>query len=436
VAGYATAVDAFDQTCKEHDRAYAQASSQKQLDDADMRFYNQNVGKGPVRSAAAVGVRFFGPRKGVLASKAKKKPDTCSLKQGPSINRTNNNKQIYQAKPKQNIPTMQRRRNKPNNTLTSAPVARSKTVRIPKPVLRNSPNGVVVKHREFWRTITSNTSVSIVTTNINPGRRDIFSWLSNVAMNYEQYRFRKLSFTFVSAQATSYAGRVGMAHTSNPTSSGPKNRNDFFNVTPNVEESPWEDMVLNVPVSGKKLFVRGLSQTVGGTSNTYDEGQICLMAAMNPASADICGEVFVEYELELFSPIYPRHFGGRVDITSPTDTVPFGTAMTVANGYNPFEWNTGNALALSTGTEVLIVFRFTGTGLAYTLPTYVQYGGSVGSITNISNVVNTAGTTQTIVAYLSSPEDGDQLTVPGGESTTTTAVAIFTGPYDRFSVDA
>jgi len=51
--GYYTAVDAFDQTCKEHDIAYDIGTGLKK---ADFKFYRQNIGQGIKRSAAALGV--------------------------------------------------------------------------------------------------------------------------------------------------------------------------------------------------------------------------------------------------------------------------------------------------------------------------------------------------------------------------------------------
>jgi len=52
-AGYYTAVDEFDQTCKEHDIAYDIGTALKK---ADYTFYRQNIGRGIKRSAAALGV--------------------------------------------------------------------------------------------------------------------------------------------------------------------------------------------------------------------------------------------------------------------------------------------------------------------------------------------------------------------------------------------
>lgn len=67
VAGYGPARSHFDQTCKDHDAAYARAKTDEDYRKADERFYQQNFGKSIGRSAAAVAVkhggRFFHSRK-------------------------------------------------------------------------------------------------------------------------------------------------------------------------------------------------------------------------------------------------------------------------------------------------------------------------------------------------------------------------------------
>lgn len=47
------AIDEFDATCKTHDCAYDLGYDKKK---ADYQFYHKNIGKGPKRSAAAIGV--------------------------------------------------------------------------------------------------------------------------------------------------------------------------------------------------------------------------------------------------------------------------------------------------------------------------------------------------------------------------------------------
>jgi hypothetical protein len=51
------AVDDFDSTCKEHDASYA---NRKNMTQADYNFFKQNIGKGVMRSGAAIAVGAFG----------------------------------------------------------------------------------------------------------------------------------------------------------------------------------------------------------------------------------------------------------------------------------------------------------------------------------------------------------------------------------------
>lgn len=70
VAGYGPARSHFDQTCKDHDAAYARAKTDEDFRRADEKFYQSNFGKSIGRSAAAVAVkyggRFFHSRKSAM----------------------------------------------------------------------------------------------------------------------------------------------------------------------------------------------------------------------------------------------------------------------------------------------------------------------------------------------------------------------------------
>lgn len=60
VAGYGPARSEFDQTCKDHDAAYARARTPQDFEEADRRFYQANYGKSTIRSAAATAVKYGG----------------------------------------------------------------------------------------------------------------------------------------------------------------------------------------------------------------------------------------------------------------------------------------------------------------------------------------------------------------------------------------
>lgn len=436
--------DAFDQTCKEHDHVYAVTKDSTKRDAADAKFYRENFGKGWKRSAAALAAYYAGPR----APKGQPKPSLrgfptratpASTKRGHLIeskfklhlnSTTPNNHSLPTPLVVKTLKMSNRNRNKKNGARSTAPVAVSRTVRIPPAKLRSSGNTVTVSHREYWRAITSTTGSSIVTRNINPGRADMFPWLSNVASNYEQYRFKRLKFTYVSVQATSYSGRVGMAYESNPSAPGPSSRGDFFNVSPNVEESPWEDMDLHVKTTKEILFVRGYGQTTGGTYNTYDFGQVSLLAALNPDSATVCGEVFVDYEIELFNPVFQRVLGGAIIASGETAAAPFGTALVVSTGFAGYTWESATEISLVASMDLITTITFVGTGLAQTNPTYQQGSASTGTLTTISNVINAALTSQVITVRTYGGQQGDNIVVAGGLSTTITSVVLYSGAYN------
>jgi hypothetical protein len=65
--------------------------------------------------------------------------------------------------------------------------------------VRNS-NGISVSHREYVGQIALPNTTAFDATHytINPGNASLFPWLSNLAINFQEYRFRGLVFTFQS----------------------------------------------------------------------------------------------------------------------------------------------------------------------------------------------------------------------------------------------
>ncbi len=97
----------------------------------------------------------------------------------------------------------------------SAAVAYSKLQGSSRPEFLSVPRSgdlrIRVRHREFVNDISGNTSFGTVGYYINPGLRSSFPWLSNVANNFETYRFNKLCYEYRTASATSEIGKALLA---------------------------------------------------------------------------------------------------------------------------------------------------------------------------------------------------------------------------------
>jgi len=316
---------------------------------------------------------------------------------------------------------------KSNNTVTNAPVAMSKTIRLRKPKTSSRDGVTTITHREYVAPVLASTTTRIVTLWANPGLSN-FPWLRDIALNYEQYEFTKLVYTFVSAAATSERGRVSMSFQYDPTADEPFSRVEHFSIIPNVEEAPWEDMVLPVQCTNGKRYVR-VGQLTTGTLNTYDYGKLNVMTAMNANSTSQLGEIFVEYTVKLHNPQFAQIAAGEIQTNGSSASLYFGDVPpTVISGQSPVTWVQYNLLQLNTTKPLIILLDFAGTGLALISPTLVTTGSSSGTISVKYNIISATAVSQVICFTVKRNEPGDRIQITG-TATTITSCNIFTGLY-------
>jgi hypothetical protein len=180
----------------------------------------------------------------------------------------------------------------------SVPAAVSTVVRgRGKPRMRSTPEGIRVVHSELIGVLLSS-STAFTTTSfvINPGRVDVFPWLSNIASNYDQYRMHGLKFRLVSSTGTSNAGKAGLSYDYDSTDPVPLSRVDFYAMSEHVEGPVWANMELVVPCNNKLLFVNTHTNT---DSKLIDNGMVvAFVDGFNGVVADI----IVEYDVTLVKP--------------------------------------------------------------------------------------------------------------------------------------
>jgi hypothetical protein len=448
--------DEFDATCKIHDGAYAQPTNSKARSKADSVFFHQNFGKGPKRTIAALAVKAASkimraqeanptgqrlrgsnvtPTRG---PKPNPKPRIPAVSRAAArLNQRRGNTQqghlINSITNKQLITTPSHtmsRKYKANNTRSKAPVAISKTIRTSKPKLQTRNGQTVITHREYVGAVSASITGNYATKNCNPGISSSFPWLSSIAGGYERYKFNRLEYTFVSAAATSERGRVGLAFQYDPSGEDPSSRSEFFSIVPNVEEAPWEDMVLRVSPIKELRYIRS-SPITTGTTNTYDCGKLQVLTAMNADSTTQLGELFVDYSVTLENPQFNQSVvAGSISVVAESAAAPFGTSFTYnGDGKCPLQWITGLTAKVGTTQPLLVSFIYLGTGLAESSPTLTRTSGSAGVLYVKANTVNTASTEQQIVMSINYTQYDDLITLTGSESTTITSLTIRVGEY-------
>jgi len=93
----------------------------------------------------------------------------------------------------------------------AAPVARTRIVKTGAPRMMTLRNGdCLIAHREYIQDITAATgspsTFQATQFALNPGQVATFPWLSNVAKNFESYRFKKLRFHYETEAPSSLGG--------------------------------------------------------------------------------------------------------------------------------------------------------------------------------------------------------------------------------------
>ena len=116
-------------------------------------------------------------------------------------------------------PKAQKQKKKNNNngtrsisSMKNAPVAGASTVTYRAPVFKHrSSSGERIDHCEFIETVNGSINFSVTKYPCNPGLAAVFPWLSQIAQRWDQYRFHKLVFHYLTRASTATVGSVILA---------------------------------------------------------------------------------------------------------------------------------------------------------------------------------------------------------------------------------
>lgn len=324
---------------------------------------------------------------------------------------------------------------------TMAPAAIGRRVAMSKPSFRPAPNGsTVVTHCEFISVVSSAGTFTATRIPVNPGLGSTFAWLSNVASNYDRYRFRKLAFYYVPAVSTAQAGRMCLAFSFDANQPLPTTNQQMFSICPNDEETLWQELAISVPCVDKtKYYVR----TVGTNPNmvspnggsfvqdlkTTDPG--VLFYSTNYASDSNCGELYVSYEIELFDPTAAgSNPTGELSSSTSSITSIFPTPGTTQLGTAIADTNISNAFAFTAGGTYLVTLKIVGTVVTNTAPTLTALTGALTSSNPTgwyANSVTSAGQGLFIVVVTADPATGtcNAYWTFTGSASTITAVNLY-----------
>jgi hypothetical protein len=302
------------------------------------------------------------------------------------------------------------------NKLVQAPSSKQR-VRVNPPKAKQSmtPNGNrTVLFEEFVQDIKSGSVANSFTATkfpVQPGIAALFAWLADQAVNYQEYRFRKLAFRYETEQSTGVAGKVMFAFSPDAADATPANKQEMLEYGIKGKSAIWEEFTMPVPMAealGSRRYIRSGVLAPNLDIKTYDLGAL-FVATAGVAGGTTCGELYIQYEVELITPVVQSLAQAQarsVTITGVagiTEDFSFGTTNTIVGGLDVAPDPTGKSLQFNRVGNYLVMMELIGTALKTVYaPTGIVAAtaggganaefGTVTQIPGISNAAADAGT--------------------------------------------
>lgn len=183
-------------------------------------------------------------------------------------------------------------------------VATATTQRSSRPTGKMSQYTRHITHRELVASVNGSTAFTATGYDLNPGIARTFPWLSTQATGWEQYRFNRLVFEFVTRTATSTLGSVILSPEYDPSDPPPTSEAIATNAMDAVEDATWKNITCRLNTAsmyplGPRKYIR--STRIGGDIRTFDSGTF-FICTVEEAGADAIGKLWVEYDVDLYIP--------------------------------------------------------------------------------------------------------------------------------------
>jgi len=428
VVGSLLPIDDFDLTCQKHDAVYATSTEPEDLQRADREFVRANWGKGPQRhlAALAVGAQMMVRSLDIMTKKHKQTDTEKKILNHWNTMVKNNMLKLPTPMPAQ--PARKRMEDVPKMKKEALPAAYMVTSRTGNPKTKLSKDGnVVLKHRGLISGFTGSTTFTATNFQINPGLGATFPWASQLARSYDKYRFRKLSFEYRSVVATTTPGVVMMSFDYDTLDSIPASKFEHSQTTPNVEGNAFNSFVLRVECDNTYRFVRQ-GAIASGDLKTYDFGQLVVSSSYGTAA--LCGEVYVDYEVELSKPSHGVPITVKASTSSASYYVVPGS--TFSGTASPCTCVVANQLKFTRPGEYLISTTVLGSSLVLaTAPSLVAGYSAGAAIVAVDGTSTVGGASALTSNYKCRVGAGDSVTfdslVSGIKSAT--FISVVEGEY-------
>lgn len=181
----------------------------------------------------------------------------------------------------------------------------------------NSSNkgGVIVRHCEYVGEVNATNAFTAVQYPLNPGLRTSFPWLSQIAVNFDQYRWRGLIWGFrstssdavLSTNSSTSLGSVNLATDYDASDAPFTNKREMLNTMFANSTKPSCNLVHPIECKTSQSpmrlqYVRGGAAPTNTDIKMYDLGNfyVATEGMQNITLAQSVGELWVTYEVEFF----------------------------------------------------------------------------------------------------------------------------------------
>jgi len=368
------ATDLFDSTCKTHDAVYATGGD---LASADIAFASANLTSiNPKRwvAGAAVGLQGLARHAGLIQRYGRGSDDnlqtTTTLQPNQRLPTTTNMTRKgpkpvlapLTKKEKANIsrikadfaklqnrgPPMNLKQKsrylppiKPSMSIATPPVSIGTTVTSTQPTTMPTPDGVMLRHREFLCQVyeTNNSSFQLsAAAPLHPAYYPA-SAMGQFARAYQRYRFRRIAIHFVTRQPTSVTGEIALVYASQVTEPAENGASATF--LPRVMTRGdalmgplWQNHTLEIPCDSTfRLIDPLISPDVA--EHIFGEVQAYTLSGVT----DTAGYLLIDYDLEFKTTMFAPH-----SALFPVSTGPGASFVLADSSTTP---TAGNAVALT-----------------------------------------------------------------------------------------
>jgi hypothetical protein len=176
-------------------------------------------------------------------------------------------------------------------------------------VVKSSDTFCRVRGSNLVSALTSSNGVAIGSLRINPASLALSAWLGTQASLWEQYKFNKLRFRYVSTSGdanTAAVGVVDLAVVYDASLDGPTSRVQLTSLSSNKSEKPTRNFSIEVIVDSKETpslprYCRVSNDPVYDP-RTDDLGYLytCTSGMSVDPAPFVCGEIHVDYDVSFF----------------------------------------------------------------------------------------------------------------------------------------